>query len=1112
MTKIAITADLHFRAKRLADIKMGWDELINHLIEKKATHLLIAGDVFHDFNIAGREASFGTIYHAFKSGLNRLIEQGQCKGVYIIPGNHDIAGPNDKDALESLDGAPMIHVMRTPSYIDILDGIRVQFLPWLSDLKSYSGTDLIPPAPPGRRSILIGHCEVEGTVIKDQYSLFGGHFEFKPVDLTTKGYDYIALGHIHKKIDNYIGAPWHLGFGDAGSPTGFTMLTVENGEIQNETIELLNSPRYQIYDDAPNNPNHRKNDYIRIDYHGDAPDVTGMEASGIELQKIPDKDDVQARVEIDQNASVRDLLATWLRANDKEGVDVDELIQYADPEALCNYQLSLSSGSLQRIRNITLKHMGPHTETSISFNGEKFIAVAGHNGSGKSFAMDSIVASPFGEFPSRKDSLMTHVTQGYEGESEVSITFDCNNKTYCAQRILNKGKQKAYLNLMNNGDSTLIAGPKVTNYEREMYKLLGDKRLLLSSVFSAQGNKGDIVDASRTERKEILGNILGISGLTEISEQAKAKLIQSSAETSAASTIIEQIKALEPEENIKHRTSTILQHQATLQALATEAQDCADKIAAAEEEGKNCSAEKAKIEAAVDTLKLVITEISALQRKKQDALQEVKKKQAVVAGENDTLKKLEKINDAKLEYEKYRDAETRNLKAKEQQLLCDRDIIQTSETVNNEQRRLEGEIRLLRERGTDTKKSYEAKITRIGQDITNLQKKQQLLSQAGCKDSPMPCVFIEDGLSAEKEIQEKRLEQKDLTAQLNTLTNKNNIAIDNIERQLLNSQYAIEARSEIVALHKKRAGIIFEDVDYKITVLKETIASEAVVCTQHQQIQTAKALLEELDKKIEELNNEIMEKLKRQGELETKAQGHDEILAKYNRLKEEWRMADTQRGNIHKQQIELNKSVATIESEIERFKEKIEDRKLLEIKISANREARKNYTMIAEAFGKNGIQQLLIASALPQIQDILNSLLEELDNKFYIKFSTEGETKGGKAIETLDILVSDSRGERDIGRFSGGEQKLLRSVIRIALAIFQSQRSGSKYEVFVIDEAFDSLDRENALKMLKILLKLEDRFNQIFVVSHTDDLLVEFPARINFNTINGVSTYEFTTN
>ena len=60
-------------------------------------------------------------------------------------------------------------------------------------------------------------------------------------------------------------------------------------------------------------------------------------------------------------------------------------------------------------------------------------------------------------------------------------------------------------------------------------------------------------------------------------------------------------------------------------------------------------------------------------------------------------------------------------------------------------------------------------------------------------------------------------------------------------------------------------------------------------------------------------------------------------------------------------------------------------------------------------------------------------------------------------------------------------------------------------KVFIFDEAFDSLDSENARRLLAVFRHLEDLFNQVFIISHSDELLAEIPNRIHIFKTNDVA-------
>ena len=80
------------------------------------------------------------------------------------------------------------------------------------------------------------------------------------------------------------------------------------------------------------------------------------------------------------------------------------------------------------------------------------------------------------------------------------------------------------------------------------------------------------------------------------------------------------------------------------------------------------------------------------------------------------------------------------------------------------------------------------------------------------------------------------------------------------------------------------------------------------------------------------------------------------------------------------------------------------------------------YESLDEAFGKDGIQALIIESAVPQIESEANALLARLtDNRIQISIESLRDLKTGGTRETLDIKIADELGERPYHLYSGGE-------------------------------------------------------------------------------------------
>ncbi|MDI6814534.1 MAG: SMC family ATPase [Dehalococcoidales bacterium] len=157
----------------------------------------------------------------------------------------------------------------------------------------------------------------------------------------------------------------------------------------------------------------------------------------------------------------------------------------------------------------------------------------------------------------------------------------------------------------------------------------------------------------------------------------------------------------------------------------------------------------------------------------------------------------------------------------------------------------------------------------------------------------------------------------------------------------------------------------------------------------------------------------------------------------------------------------------------------------------------KIYKDLAQAFGKKGIQALLIEMALPEIETEANKLLGRMtDNRMHVKIETQRETKKGDVIETLDINISDELGTRNYEMFSGGEAFRINFAIRIALSKLLARRAGAPLPTLVIDEGFGTQDSIGIEKLKEAINSIQDDFDKILVITHIDELKDAFPTRI----------------
>ena len=169
------------------------------------------------------------------------------------------------------------------------------------------------------------------------------------------------------------------------------------------------------------------------------------------------------------------------------------------------------------------------------------------------------------------------------------------------------------------------------------------------------------------------------------------------------------------------------------------------------------------------------------------------------------------------------------------------------------------------------------------------------------------------------------------------------------------------------------------------------------------------------------------------------------------------------------------------------------------------------YQELVNAFGKQGIQAMLIETVVPRLEAEANILLGRMtDNRMHVKLETQRERRSGPSgepVETLEIKVSDELGLRSYELYSGGEAFRVNLALRIALSKVLSQRTGAPLPTLFIDEGFGTQDASGRERILDVISAIEPDFDKIIVITHLDDLKDMFPARIEVQKDGNGSTF-----
>jgi exonuclease SbcC len=155
------------------------------------------------------------------------------------------------------------------------------------------------------------------------------------------------------------------------------------------------------------------------------------------------------------------------------------------------------------------------------------------------------------------------------------------------------------------------------------------------------------------------------------------------------------------------------------------------------------------------------------------------------------------------------------------------------------------------------------------------------------------------------------------------------------------------------------------------------------------------------------------------------------------------------------------------------------------------------YGDLAQIFGKNGVQAIIIENAIPELEDEANRILGRVtNNAMHLTLETQRDTRAGGVVETLDIKISDDLGTRNYELYSGGEAFRINFALRIALSKMLAQRAGTRLRTLVIDEGFGTQDMQGLERLVEVIKAIQGDFAKIIVITHLRDLKNAFETHI----------------
>ena len=217
--KFVHIADMHFDSPftglsntgNLGDIRRleqrkAFKKIMDYIKQNKIEYLFIAGDLYENEYIRKSSIEY----------INRLFQEIENTKIFISPGNHDpyIKGSYYQDFQWSKN----VQICKNPWEILESEKIDIYMTAFTNFYENQSIIEKIQIKNPSKTNLLLTHCDLNGKQDENGFS-------YHPIlesKLNALGFDYVAMGHIHKTnfVPNkkvvYPGSTISFGFDETG--------------------------------------------------------------------------------------------------------------------------------------------------------------------------------------------------------------------------------------------------------------------------------------------------------------------------------------------------------------------------------------------------------------------------------------------------------------------------------------------------------------------------------------------------------------------------------------------------------------------------------------------------------------------------------------------------------------------------------------------------------------------------------------------------------------------------------------------------------------------------------------------------------------------------------
>jgi len=778
--------------------------------------------------------------------------------------------------------------------------------------------------------------------------------------------------------------------------------------------------------------------------------------------------------------------------------------------------------------------------------GPGLVALVGRNGAGKTSFLSAVPGSLYRSMPDRPGSMYDYATGR---DAFVETVFDDDGREITVRLQLDAEGRKAEQYVFENGAS-LTTG-RASEAAGLINQRFGTIDLFLSSVYASQSKSGDFLRMTKGDRKALFAELLGLSRLEALHEDAKLQRVQAETALALARNAVGQAT---------YETAGIETARAHVHALEGSVELAAHNLANAREEEASATSLLERARGTAARLAALAQAAAAARREMETAQQAVR----------DAHKALDEVNpEAKrrLAAIKAQDPTAAETRAREtyarvtarldgrrvqlETLLAERETLEQAAAalpdMQEERQTLDGfekSLVALQRRLQDAESDHVLAKNLLSQAEAECERERKRLAEQASLLERVPCTDADLWTAASAG--PHATEDVDLagTCPLLAVAMKANLAVGKVAIDPSHEQAVKDAAAHVGDLTTQVQEAALRCDALRLAELVRLIPDFQRKADRLLQLEQAatdlQGLAAELAQATEALGNEqraidetrvrlqgerdqvdawaISAVLDRKERLDTlkdrsevaqhtlaqaeaadnaaRALAQDEATARLN--------LDQAKGSRERAETALRNTDAQFNRESEglaRLEARLNEVPALQHALAAAEKEVGDWKLLEQALGRDGIQALEIDAAGPEVARLTNELLESCYGaRFSISFETLREKKSarGEYAEAFDVKVYDTGQERAVEALSGGERVIVGEAVSLAIAIYNARKNNVRWSTLFRDETAGALDAQNASAYVDLLRRARalGGFDQVLFVSHSEHVWERADARL----------------